>query len=569
MKRFECLMLAVLIGLASIVSGCGSTSDDSVAESTKPIANDNPYPIAEDNYKGLRAGFGKVPILRMSSDISGYWMAGFFIFRPVSGIHDPIYAVATVIDDGSKRIGVVALDAFSWRYEDTLEVRQSIPSSLKIDHLIVHALHNHEVPDNNGMWSILNPESKNRFIDLLKAAAVEAVKDAVANLQPAVMYTDQIMDKDRLNVPDPLKAVIVNSNDVNGINQLANPNEFGLTDLRPPYVTDNGVRFAVFKTIDNKQVIGSIVNWGNHVESLWRNNQMISADFPGYLRDELSKRIGGTTLYITGNVGAVTTPEYEPEVFFNKEKNEYETINITTGVTYNGMVYYGATDISMDTKYSAVNFEKTWALGSAIAKAVADEVDSGNIEINPEPKINVYKEYEPGKVTFEMPIENSKFALMYNTGIMDRQGREDENGTLWVTTEMNLLTLGNLWILTIPGELYPEIAVGGIYVPNDVPNAGEVGDYYSELPQDKSNSSLKAAVEIPPLRTLMKGKVNMIMNLGNDHLGYMIPKSQWDEKKPFMLGYEKAPYGEENSIGPNAAGTIHEKARKLLEQVQN
>ena len=50
MKRFECLMLTVLIGLAVFVSGCGSSSDDSVAESTKPLANDNPYPIAEDNY---------------------------------------------------------------------------------------------------------------------------------------------------------------------------------------------------------------------------------------------------------------------------------------------------------------------------------------------------------------------------------------------------------------------------------------------------------------------------------------------------------------------------------------
>jgi hypothetical protein len=504
----------------------------------------------------------------MTGDISGYWMAGFFIFRPVSGIHDPIYAVATVIDDGSNRIGIVALDSFSLRYEDTIEIRQRIPSSLKIDHLIVHSLHNHEVPDNNGMWSILNPDSKDRFIDLLKAAAVEAVKDAAADLKPAVMYTGQIMDKDVLNVPDPLKAAISNSNDINGINKLANPNEFGFTDLRPPYVTDNGVRFAVFKTIDNKQVIGSVVNWGNHVETLWRNNQMISADFVGYIRDELSKRIGGTTLYITGNVGAVTTPEYEPEVFFNQEKNEYEIINITTGVTYNGMVYYGATDISMDTSNSAVNFEKAWAQGSAIAKAVADEVISGNIDLEAEPKINVYKEYEPGKVTFELPIENSKFALMYLIGIMDRQGREDENGTLWVTTEMNLLTLGNLWILTIPGELYPEIAVGGIYVPNDIPNASEVGDYYSELPTDKNNSSLKAAVETPPLRFLMKGKVNMIMNLGNDHLGYMIPKSQWDEKEPFMLGYDKAPYGEENSIGPNAAGTIHQMAKKLIEQAQ-
>jgi len=31
----------------------------------------------------------------------------------------------------------------------------------------------------------------------------------------------------------------------------------------------------------------------------------------------------------------------------------------------------------------------------------------------------------------------------------------------------------------------------------------------------------------------MKGQMNMLLGLANDQIGYIIPKSQWDEKAPF------------------------------------
>ena len=42
-----------------------------------------------------------------------------------------------------------------------------------------------------------------------------------------------------------------------------------------------------------------------------------------------------------------------------------------------------------------------------------------------------------------------------------------------------------------------------------------------------------APIETPGLRTLMRGKVNMVVGLANDEIGYIVPKSQWDVEPPF------------------------------------
>ena len=105
--------------------------------------------------------------------------------------------------------------------------------------------------------------------------------------------------------------------------------------------------------------------------------------------------------------------------------------------------------------------------------------------------------------------------------------------------------VGELWIVCIPGELYPEIAVGGIVNP-------EGADYEIE------------PVEVPPLRTVMRGRVNMMVNLANDALGYIIPKSEWDNRSPWLYGAEEMTSGEIVSAGPETAPLLHQALLDLL-----
>jgi hypothetical protein len=68
----------------------------------------------------------------------------------------------------------------------------------------------------------------------------------------------------------------------------------------------------------------------------------------------------------------------------------------------------------------------------------------------------------------------------------------------------------------------------------------------------------------PGLYPNMPGKHKMIIGLANDELGYFIPKRQWDEKPPFCYGLKKAQYGEQNSVGPEAAPIICGEFVKLV-----
>ncbi len=56
--------------------------------------------------------------------------------------------------------------------------------------------------------------------------------------------------------------------------------------------------------------------------------------------------------------------------------------------------------------------------------------------------------------------------------------------------------------------------------------------------------------------------------MANDELGYIIPKSEWDDEEPWLYGSEKELYGEENSLGPETAPIIHARGLELLEEIK-
>src|SRR5689334_21672087 len=139
----------------------------------------------------LRVGFGRRVI---NPDLSKpVWVAGFAHNRAATKIHDDLKAVAAVIDDGEHRIGIVALDAIGFFHDEVLAVRQSVPSSARLDYIIVASTHNHSTPDLMGIWgpsdfrSGIDPEYRRAVV----AGAAGAVMDAVTALTPAsVSFVD-------------------------------------------------------------------------------------------------------------------------------------------------------------------------------------------------------------------------------------------------------------------------------------------------------------------------------------------------------------------------------------------
>jgi len=97
----------------------------------------------------------------------------------------------------------------------------------------------------------------------------------------------------------------------------------------------------------------------------------------------------------------------------------------------------------------------------------------------------------------------------------------------------------------VPGDIYPELTSGGI--------ARYPGADYRD-----------AAFE-PSLRAHFKSRYQFIFGLGNDELGYLIPKAEWDDQPPWLLNAPRRWYGEINSVGPDAAGVVLQNLVGLMQ----
>ncbi|HTD66166.1 MAG TPA: hypothetical protein VK846_06500 [Candidatus Limnocylindria bacterium] len=434
----------------------------------------------------LRVGFARIKINPDLSDTNHpIWLAGFNQHRAATGIHDDLWAIACVVDDGHTRLGIVAIDAIGLFHDDVISVRRKVAPKSQLDYTIVCSTHNHSTPDLLGLWG---PNYFQTGVDATYRARVisataQALDEAAVALQPARVAFHEIPTE-----PDGLVA-----------------------DTREPAVFDPNIRVMHFTSPANGATIGSLVGWANHPETVWSKNTEITADFPGYLREVLENGVyegdlmlrsgvGGIHLYVNGAIGGLmsTTPK----------------------VTVR--------DPFLDQDYTEPSHRKARALGRAIAARVLPKLEMTNAPVSENAPLSIRAR------TIELPLDNNGFLAAPVVGLLDR------GHVRWkhIRSEVALITLGQASIACIPGEIYPEIVNGGIETP-------EGADYQTNV------------VEVPPIREFMPGKIKFIFGLANDEIGYIIPRSQYDRKKPYLNGAKRAPYGEINSVGPDAAATVH------------
>ena len=433
-----------------------------------------------------------------NNQFDAVWMAGFQNKRAAQGVKDDLMAVAAVIDDGQTRIGIISADTIGLMRKFVLSVREDVPEEWGLDYIMVHATHNHEGPDTQGLWgpSFLKSGVDDVYMEQLKKDFIKTLKMAIDNLEPAQMSLALIPT----NPLTPIK------------------------DKRKPIVIDDDIRAILFNRPDGS-IIGSLINFGIHVELTWDKNLKLTSDLAGYLRRGISEGIyydnqlirsglGGTTLWLTGNIGGLMTsgptdPIYDPVLK------------------------------KMLTKPSHA---KARAYGYSLANSVIDAFQAGAFQASPNPSLSVRS------IEVELGIENFMLSLGTLLGVIDTDPKFSLMPPfIRYLSEVSFIQLGDASITGVPGELYPEIAVGGIENP--------IGADYDLAPQ-----------EVPHLRSQFPDKLNLMVNLANDSIGYIIPKSEWDEDAPWIYGEKEETYGEVVSLGPNTAPIIHEKLIKLIEE---
>lgn len=425
-----------------------------------------------------------------------YWMAGFGNKRAANGIHDSLWARAIVFDDSASVVGMVVIDAIGFFHDDVIAVRKLVAEIIpEIDHVILSSTHTHEAPDLQGNWGESEFKSgvNREYLKMVRQKASDAICKAYQNRIAATLEYTQIdtIEKDLID------------------------------DFRMPEVFDEGIRLLRVKNKETSQLMGVLVNLGDHPETAGSKNLLITSDIFHYLRDGVEQGIiyngekkregaGGTAIVMTGAVGGLMSSmgnaTHDP--WLNKTFTAVEN-----------------------------NFDKVRAQGYRFADEILSEFDSGQWKSIEKPDLSLRAK------TFYFELENILFKLGGVFGVFDRGFKRMK----YVKSEINLLTIGPVWFLTIPGEINPELINGGIETPE--------GADFNISP-----------VEVPPIRQMMNGDINFVIGLANDEVGYMMPKSHWDEKPPFTYGEKEAPYGEINSLGPETGPEIHKQAKRIIEE---
>lgn len=291
-----------------------------------------------------------------------------------------------------------------------------------------------------------------------------------------------------------------------------------LEDTRKPEVFDPGLRLIQLLDAEADSTLGTLVAWANHPETMWSDNLLLSSDFPHHVRESFEKGVkhgglnlaeglGGICVYLNGAIGGLMTTRPKIPI----------------------------ADPFADTVYTTVSVEKIRAQGQQLALLGLQALEKFPNAFDRVRGLSLQVK------TIEIPLQNPMFRLAASLGVIQRSMPR------WLSarSEVAALSFGPVTIACMPGEIYPEIVNGGIASP-----AGQ--DFPSE------------PVEVPPVRSLMPGQFKFIIGLANDEVGYVIPRSEWDEKEPFLFGADHSPYGEGNSMGPETAPIIHEQLRKLL-----
>lgn len=438
----------------------------------------------------------------------GVWLAGFGMGRAATGVHDDAWARVVTLEKGDVSIAMISLDCVGYFQQWVIDIREAAKGAgLDFDHILVSSTHVHEMQDTVGQWGPnasttgVNPT----YMDYIVKQAVDALKEAKAKQTKSSMVVAQAQRPELV------------------------------TDRRPPMVIDQNINALQFRD-DSGAPVANVVIWGNHPEALGSDNQLLTSDYPHYLREALeTKWPAAPAVFFNGPLGGLTT-----------------TIGITGCPDANGME-----------TCEQGTFERAEYVGKGAGEAAIAALEAATAVKDDAPKLAFRRR------SVLIPPTNLALALGVISGLIVRDiywadGRRvtDEErasvsvaninaGEIVVASEINGIEIGPVSIAGIPGEFYTELWLekpgGGSFI--EQPDGADYPD---------------AVPETPIQAILPAGSTKMIINCANDFLGYIIPKTQWDSTAPWTYGGEQ--YGEENSSGNNTAPILASEFAKMYEK---
>ena len=411
-------------------------------------------------------GFSKASVIPPVIE-GDYYIGGYLAFPPnkMNGIMNEQMVRAVAIDDGSDRgIHVFAvIDCIGISGTDIRDIRKLLSELISEKNILsvnISATHCHSGIDTDGLWGDLPKAFRNNKKELKKGKNAKLISGKNESFMTYLKATSARVIKEAIENMTPGRL---------SFSKL--PIEDFVRDKRPPYVTDNELTALRF-TPDNGEKETIAVFMAAHPVCYGDKQREASRDFPGYLCDEL-ERAGINSMFIQGAEAAVAT-----------NRGPHTPDGLTTD-------------------------ENVKCYGEALARYVLSADKSYYKDLSPLINVTVSELFlEADNKILEL---GAKLRLVNNPLVrittVDDGNKDDKSYDLCLVTEVGYAVLGNeLTLAMVPGELMPEIAVGGA--------APSWASYNGE---EWNKPSLKE----------LFGNSLAVIGLCNDFIGYIVPDNDY------------------------------------------
>jgi len=281
-------------------------------------------------------------------------------------------------------------------------------------------------------------------------------------------------------------------------------------DDREPRITDDLCHILRAVSPDAKRTLGSLVVWSAHPETMSGRNNSLSPDFPAAMIAKLEHDWGGICLYMNSAIGTQQQPTQGPLVDRDGRPLLPDSAERAAWI-------------------GQVLAERAQAILAASGeKLVAPPVRAATRPFMIEPKNNDL-------------VQGMGAGLIRRVVYKNGRPTQDFTGPVQVQTRMSLLRVGPIDFLTVPGELNPELEIG---LPAGFnPNQGPVHSEHYTVQQ--------------PLHTILRGKYKIVVGMGDDELGYLVPACDWR-----MTYYEP-----HMSVSPEMERILIDQTRALVREL--
>ena len=432
--------------------------------------------------ENFRCGFASAEIMPDDIDRSSYWLAGFRTGNKVKGVIDPLTVNVMWLDCG-KNEGVVfvSADLIGLTGSDVNQIRGQMSDFCErtgCKGVVVSCTHTHAGIDTVGYWGRLPASGKNKKFMLQLTATIKLLSNYAYNSRKSgKLYSGFI------NVPEAA---------VDG----REPDFYDDRLSRLRFVPDDGSKETWF------------LNYCAHPNTLGKNNSMVSADYPCYIRRKINEAKSTNILFSTGATASIS-------------------------------------------------------IKNIVSEPLQNTVRAGTLLGEKALEINNDKELEPrilfSQKFYSAPVDNTVLYMMKLLNVVSAEVVKAKSSLgVGLRSEIDYIKIGDFTVLTVPGEIFPELVYPGHYFNAENSSTGDPGTVNPET-----------------LSEIAEDENIVIFGVTNDMAGYIVPPNEFilNISQPYLSTacdrFGRNHYNETNSLGPNAAYALAAAFRQQIENLKN